>query len=280
MITCELMGGLGNQLFQIFTTIAYALDNNDRFVFLYSKMFGKRPSYWDNFLLPLKKYTFPNRIQASVLREKAFHYDELQKKNENENISLYGYFQSEKYFKKHSSQIAELAMNLTELKESIIKEEFQKMNQLNTISMHFRIGDYMNLQDCHPVLIPIYYKNSIEKIIEKTNNFEWTIIFFCEEDDIDYVNKEYIQLLENEFPKCKFIRANPKISDWEQMIFMSCCEHHIIANSTFSWWGAYLHFSKDKLVCWPSVWFGPRLAENDIKDIIPEDDNWIQVSAM
>ena len=224
--------------------------------------------------------SFMMQISLNLLREKAFHYNALPQIKPNTNVVLHGYFQSAKYFQKHTSQIVETAMNLTNLQDTILKKEFKQLDQKNTISMHFRIGDYINLPDCHPVLSPTYYRNSIKKIIAKTKCSDWTILYFCEQDDHVIVKKEYIQGLENEFSQCKFVRANPEISDWEQLIMMSCCEHHIIANSTFSWWGAYLHFSKDKLVCWPSLWFGPRLAQNDIKDLIPDDENWIQVSIL
>ena len=59
---------------------------------------------------------------------------------------------------------------------------------------------------------------------------------------------------------------------------MSCCKNHIIANSTFSWWGAYLNFSQEKIVCYPSLWFGPMLNQNNISDLIPEDENWIKIA--
>lgn len=278
MITCNLMGGLGNQLFQIFTTISYALDNNDTFLFLYSKMYGERASYWDNFLNPLKKNTLQDRIQGTIMREKAFHYEVIPKKKENENIILHGYFQSEKYFEKNTLKIVELSMNLKQIQDKIIKREFSSFDQKNTISMHFRLGDYKTIPDYHPVLKVTYYKNSIEKIEETTKISEWTIIYFCEDGDAECVNKDYIDYLKKIFPKCTFLRAKPELSDWGQMVMMSCCQHHIIANSTFSWWGAYLHFSDDKLVCWPSLWFGSKLLQHNIADLIPEKKNWLRVS--
>jgi len=279
MITCNIMGGLGNQLFQIFTTIAYALKHNEPFIFTYAKMFGKRPAYWDNFLYPLRKFTTLNRIQGSVLREKGFHYEELHKNlNQNQqNIILYGYFQSEKYFQEHAEEIAEMIMNLKETKKILLEREFKQLDPKKTISMHFRLGDYMNLQEFHPVLPLTYYKNSLNTLIEKTETTDWTVLYFCEEDDSDYVKEEYIKQLEKEkdFKGLVFIQANPRALDYEQMIMMSCCQHHIIANSSFSWWGAYLHFSSKKIVCSPAVWFGPKLFKNDTKDLIP--DSWLKI---
>ena len=76
------------------------------------------------------------------------------------------------------------------------------------------------------------------------------------------------------FPSLKFNRANPILEDWEQMLFMSLCSHNVIANSTFSWWGAYLNNNLEKLVCYPEEWFGPK-AENDTSDLFPNDWNKI-----
>ena len=278
MITCNIMGGLGNQLFQIFTTIAYALKLNEPFIFTYAKMFGKRPAYWDTFLYPLRKFTTLNRIQGTVLREKGFHYQELPcNNNKLNNTILYGYFQSEKYFQEHNEEIAEMALNLTEMKKMLLEREFKELDPQKMISMHFRLGDYINLQDFHPVLPVTYYKNSLKTLIEKTGTTDWTILYFCEEDDSDHVKQEYIKYLEKEkeFKGLVFIRANPRALDYEQIIMMSCCQHHIIANSSFSWWGAYLHFSSEKIVCSPMQWFGPKLVENDTKDLIP--NSWFKI---
>jgi len=273
------MGGLGNQLFQIFTTIAYAAENGCEFHFLYTKTVGKRPAYWDNLLLPLKKNTVFNLEKGALLREKAFHYIELPRVTIMKNTSLYGYFQSPKYFNKYTKEIAERAMQLSKY-QTIISNKFFKnldIDRIKTTSMHFRIGDYFTLQDCHPILEYEYYKNSIQKILDVTKCNKWTFLYFCEDDDYELVQYAYIMPFQFDFPSCIFLRADPKIPDYLQMLLMSCCKHHIIANSTFSWWGAYLNFSTDKIVCYPSVWFGKKLARNSTKDLIPEGENWIKV---
>ena len=278
MISCNLMGGLGNQLFQIFTTIAYSIDNNTGFSFLYQKMIGKRPSYWDNFFLLLKKYTSITLPAFNSLREKGFHFEQLPVLQQKKDVVIHGYFQSPKYFQNHIAFISETFLNLSFLKTKMLAQEFTKVEPTKTISMHFRLGDYVALKDFHPVMPLAYYKNSLKKICQPSNEKKWHIFYFCENEDISVVTNEYILHLEAEFPNCVFERANPALSDWQQMIMMSCCNHHIIANSTFSWWGAYFHFSNEKIVCYPDVWFGPKLAQNNTKDLFPEE--WVKVNIL
>ena len=73
-----------------------------------------------------------------------------------------------------------------------------------------------------------------------------------------------------------FVRANPLLEDWEQMLLMSLCNYNIIANSTFSWWGAYLNTNICKIVCYPDKWFMPE-ANKDTNDLFLDD--WVQISS-
>jgi hypothetical protein len=126
------------------------------------------------------------------------------------------------------------------------------------ISLHFRFGDYKKYPHIYQILNEKYYSNSITYILsEIKNDSKLSIVYFCEDQDIEDV--EYIiKKLRLEFPLIKFERANPLLKDWEQMLLMSLCNHNIIANSTFSWWGAYLNSSVDKIVCYPEKWFMPN----------------------
>jgi hypothetical protein len=105
----------------------------------------------------------------------------------------------------------------------------------------------------------------------------YVILYFCEDDDCQDV-QEIINAIKEEFPLISFERAgenNEKIEDWQQMILMSCCQHNIIANSTFSWWSAYLNMNPKKIVCYPYKWFGNKLQGNNTIDLCP--DTWSKI---
>ena len=259
MITCNLMGGLGNQLFQIFATIAYSIRVKQPFRFLYTDFLGKRQTYWNTFLLSLKGFTTTVPLDNSVtLKERGFGYNELPilQNIEYQNVSLYGYFQSYKYFDSHYDTLYKI-IRLDNQKNKIKQKYLHAYDCDQLISMHFRLGDYKMLPDYHPIMTYKYYFNCIQHIISTTNSQELHILYFCEKDDNTVVHKT-IKMLSVAFPVCKFIKAVDTITDWEQLLMMSCCHHNIIANSTFSWWGAYFNRFNDKIVCYPSVWFGPK----------------------
>ncbi len=127
MITCNLMGGLGNQLFQIFTTIAYAIKSKNKFVFFNADKLGEgsttvRPTYWNTFFSNLKPFLIQDLEQPIyIIREKEFPYNELSiYEMINKNVLIYGYFQSYKYFEEHYEIICRM-LGIEKKKESIIK---------------------------------------------------------------------------------------------------------------------------------------------------------------
>ena len=283
MITCKLMGGLGNQLFQIFTTMSYAIDNNCSFFLKNDKVLHEnentttRYTYWNNFLKKLTPYLSNNDGFNQLYKEPSFRYSKINKVvNHNEILLLYGYFQSPMYFHHNVSNILSL-LNITELKKTIhnlvISEYITAEFLSKALSLHFRIGDYKKLPDYHPLATIDYYKNSIKYICDKLD-FTPNILYFCEEQDESDVNV-YIDLLKNEFPNIEFKRASYKLEDWHQLLLMSLCKHNIIANSTFSWWGAYFNEDTNKIVCYPSVWFGNRVG-HDLTDLFPND--WVKIN--
>jgi hypothetical protein len=272
MITCNLMGGLGNQIFQIFATIAYAIQTNSTIRFKNVDRLGVRFTYWNSFFIKLQPFLV-NEFEQSLhaLSERGFDYHELPLITSNQmNVLLYGYFQSYRYFEKHYPMIYQF-LGIEQLKEQLFKDIDKTPEHFNNIiSIHFRIGDYKNIQDCHPILPPQYYKNALNYIQMKNPETQFMIYYFCEEQDI-YVVESHIEKLSGEFPNYMFQRGNHLLADWQQMLLMSFCKHNIIANSSFSWWSAYFNDNPDKIVCYPSIWFGPKLSDKNTKDLCPSE---------
>lgn len=287
MISCKLCGGLGNQLFQIFTVISYALKYSKSFFFLNNYQLGNgdngstiRYTYWKTFLSTLKPFLKNmNEIpELTIVEENSFIYEELPVPDlfeKNGDILLVGYYQSPLYFDKYKDLICKLIK--LDFKKAIIRSKVNiDFNNNDIISIHFRLGDYKNNPNLYPILSENYYSNSISYIVEKLkydNLKQIYILYFCEDNDVKDVKKTIIYL-EEQFPLLVFIRANPLLDDWEQMLLMSLCRHNIIANSTFSWWGAYLNNNPEKIVCYPEQWFTPQ-AEMDTSDLFPRD--WISI---
>jgi len=290
MLTCHLRGGLGNQLFQIFTTISYALQHKKPFVFTNETTLNnkKRSTYWHSFLSSLAKFTKEINYKTLVtfkLEEQSFVYTELPN-IKSDTIFLYGYFQSYKYFDTHAAAIMRL-IRLEEQKNTI-KQKINHINFKHTISIHFRQGDYKQLTDHYPVLTVEYYKKAIQYVVGANvvganvvganvvgaNEVGSNVLVFCEESDLPEVSP-ILADLKITYPTLKFQLIDFDLSDWEQMLLMSLCQHNIIANSTYSWWGAYFNNNPEKIVCYPSNWFGPQLQHHDTKDLCPPA--WIRI---
>jgi hypothetical protein len=279
MLTCNLMGGLGNQIFQIFATISYSIKTKNPFKFLNVESLGTgqatiRSTYWNTFFYQLKKFLIEELPHINVIREKGFAYNEL---NINDLIGneciLYGYFQSYKYFEEHFSTICKL-INLEVMKNNVLdKLNLSRLYLKNTVSIHFRVGDYKKFQDFHPILSYEYYEKSLEYIESQMPTQKFTILYFCEDEDHEEILLKVNKLIDK-FPNYTFIRGDNSIQDWEQLLLMSCCEHNIIANSSFSWWAAYFNSNIHKIVCYPSKWFGVS-ANLDTKDLCPTE--WVKI---
>jgi len=287
MISCKLCGGLGNQLFQIFTAISYAIKYSKPFFFLNNYQLGDgsngttiRYTYWESFLSALKPFlkNMKEIPQLMFIIEKDFAYQELTENFENNyGTLLVGYFQSPKYFNKHKETICKLLK--IDLKKQIIKNKVKiNFDTINSISIHFRFGDYKKYPNIYTLLTEEYYKNALNFIMNEVDCIniknQQTALYFCENDSINEV-EEIINKLKTQFSYIKFIRVDPELKDWEQMLLMSLCNHNIIANSTFSWWGAYLNSNVEKIVCYPEKWFNPE-AKKDTSDLFLDD--WIKIS--
>jgi hypothetical protein len=189
--------------------------------------------------------------------------------------SIYGYFQSYLYFQEQMPVITQI-LRLDDLREEVhrkLNALFQAEEEVRLVSMHFRFGDYKQLPECHPLLTKAYYENALNHIASVATrasraSVALQVLSFYEKDDEKDV-LEIVNYLKDKFPEHKFT-APSGLQDYEEMLAMSLCDHHIIANSSFSWWGAYLNPNPDKVVCYPDIWFGPKLA-HDTSTLCPPE---------
>jgi hypothetical protein len=273
MIYLLLKGGLGNQLFQIFTLISYSLRENHNYLLPYFSFCKRKNTYWDTLLKNLKENTidYTNIQYNNRYYEKEFNYNELEVLDKKYNLLLDGYFQSYKYFVSNYEHICQL-IHLDEIKNTLVPIYNNLItNSHTTISIHFRLGDYKNLQDFHPIMTYEYYYKALKFLIK--SNEHYNVLYFCEELDKSII-EIIIFRLKKQFINIEFIQCPFDIKDWQQMLLMSLCDNHIIANSTFSWWGAYFNH-REKKVCYPSIWFGKNLQHHNLKDLFPDD--WIEI---
>jgi len=179
MISMYLQGGLGNQLFQIFTAIAYAMEQREKLVFPEFKAdHALRPTYWDTILKRMKDGVDPKLNCETIPKiiEETFHYTPIPIQS---NVMLVGYYQSYKYFEKQFEAIYK-KLNL-KMEQELVRTKYLTLT--DTISLHFRIGDYTTLQLHHTILKDDYYVGAIQEILKRTRKPNWNIVYFCEEKD-------------------------------------------------------------------------------------------------
>jgi hypothetical protein len=269
--------GLCNQLFMIFATISYAIDNNFKYI-IYSKknvtIDNGNPVYWSTLLDRLQN-NITDVIDNDIILydEPSFHYQKIPFISQSFNIR--GYYQSDKYFKHNYDKILDI-IDFNK-KQQEVANEYSILFKKKTIALHFRIGDYKGLQYNHPIMTPVYYENAFKYLESKIENIanEYDILYFCQKIDNEIVD-DYISKL-NKDRNYNFIKISDDIPDWKQLLLMSLCDNFIIGNSTFSWFGAYFSKHINKIVLYPSIWFGPALKTHDTKDICPE--SWIKITA-
>jgi hypothetical protein len=266
-ITTNHMGGLCNVMFKLAASISLALDNKVDFVFsnefirqldkdIVCDGFNDYRIYYDNVLRNIHFIdNLPSTYRTHVEPE-TFNYQSINY-NEGENLLLHGYFQSEKYFINNKDYIINLFKPTEEIKQSILEKI---PNIQNSISIHVRRGDYLNLPHYHPQQSLDYYVSAVN-LLGIDNNY---IIF---SDGLDGI-KDMFDFIPNK----QFVSLGKNYLD---LYAISMCEHNIICNSTFGWWGAYLNENKDKKVIGPHKWFGPSASKLNSSDILPND--WIKL---
>jgi hypothetical protein len=239
LTTTRLMGGIGNNLFQISASYAYSIKYGYRFICDMSDVLSPHNPYQfysKNILRNIESEQVSSNY--IIYNEPNFNYTEIP--NFNQNIKLVGYFQSEKYFINYRKEILEL-FSIDDESQKIIMEKYSDILEMDNCSLHVRRGDFVNLQNYHVLQNIDYYKKSIELIGDNKHY----LIF---SDDIKWC-EENLNFIKNK----SFISGN---NDYIDLYLMSLCKNNITANSTFSWWGAWLNKNELKKVIIPSEWFG------------------------
>lgn len=204
------------------------------------------------FFISKKKYTNIHFYEE----ESVIYKDELKKITG--NYYMMGWFQNEKYFIDYRK---ELLKDLKPCKKIRISKHLkQLLANENTVSIHIRRGDYRMQNN----VLPISYYESAVQIIEKKIENPHYIVF---SDDVDWVKENFI------FLRNKTYISQEHLEDYEELLVMSRCKHNIIANSTFSWWGAWLNTNTNKIVIGPRRWFIGGM--NSPINIMPE--GWIRI---
>lgn len=264
-ISVHLNGGMGNYIFQLATAYAYSLKYNKQFIINTKDAIRiQKPidTYKDNIFKNVYKFDSSEKFNGfKIYNEPAFNYTEIPYIDG--DVYLSGYFQSSKYFDEYEKEIRELFSFPEEIVNEI-KEKYKDLLSGETCSIHCRVGDYASQQQYHPIQNINYYSKSIKKIgINKT--------FAVFSDDLPFC-KSFLPQMDN------FVYMGEN-KDWEDFILMTLCENSIIANSSFSWWPAWLRGNsadnKSKgVVIAPSRWFGEARDWN-INDIFC--NGWIKI---
>jgi hypothetical protein len=254
------LGRLGNQMFQFASLKGIAKNNNYNFCLPPSEDKDEWvdhqlfiPFKFQNVMLLNIQYIDGNR---PTIQEKSFAFDEELYNNCPKWVNLQGYFQSEKYFKNIEDDIRKDY----EFHDHIYNPAKKMIDSVdNPISLHIRRTDYLTLSHNHNNLGLEYYQEAL-------NHFDndRTVIIFS--DDPDWCNQQEI------FSGDRFL-VSENNTNYVDLCLMTLCKDHIIANSSFSWWGAWL--AKGNKVIASSKWFGPDNAHLDTTDLYCSD--WIVI---
>jgi hypothetical protein len=263
MIIVKLKGGLGNQMFQ------YAYGRNlellgKKVVFDTSFFAGNKAKKDTARDFKLNNFNIETKAEFSDKKRPLSEiFDKIKiKLNPGQDV----FHQSEKYFENTKDVIHK---EFT-LKNKPSSESFDYKKKIadsaNPISIHIRRGDYIQSKVASKVLgvLPLeYYRKAIDLITKKVIDPH----FFVFSDDVEWAMAN----LQTGFPTIFVL--NKSIPDYEELILMSKCSHHIIANSSFSWWGAWLNSNPNKTVIAPAKWFNAKPGAG--KDIVP--NSWTKI---
>jgi hypothetical protein len=250
------MGKLGNQMFQYATLYAVAKENNYDFGVPHSQK--NNTNDYHTFRLPkifhlsAKDSSNINNLKRFVEKRHDFDPDIF---SIQDDTDIYGYFQTEKYFKKYKEEIKK-EFEFPEKISSFCKSFRKTIPNEKVISLHVRRGDYLAQQQNHPVCDKEYYQ-------EAMNVFDKESCFLIFSDDVPWCMEnfsgEQFRIFQN--------------NDTYSLCMMSLCDGHIIANSSYSWWGAWLGNVENVVA--PKKWFGDSLKHKNVEDTYCE--GWVVI---
>jgi hypothetical protein len=211
----------------------------------------KNKSYLFN-IFNLSRFSINSTIIEEEYRETKFDFTE--EVFSIDNKSFFGYFQSDKYFS-HCADIIRQEFTFNNDTQNRVKDILEPYRDKTLISVHVRRGDYLINPEFHP-LPSVEYYNKAFNMLDDGNT-----VFICVSNDLDWCKSNIVQ--DN-----LIYQFNSLDTD---MCLISKCDHHIIANSSFSWWGSWLSTHPNKKVVAPTPWFGPCAAKYNTKDLYREE---------
>lgn len=235
MITSILKGGLGNQLFQIAAGLSLSYDVGTEFCVSDQETVDRTRYFTSNYTETIFRNLKRKNLKEvfgnfKVWNEPSSNYFKIPK---TDWLILDGYFQSEKYFKRHEKQIRDFFP----IEKILLPKK--------TVALHIRRGDYLKVKDFHYILPIDYYKNALDLV----GSYEKLLVFMRDAE----IPKEF------NFPNMEIINTG---KDYLDFSIMANCETIIMANSTFSWWASWLNSNENKKIIMPFKWFGPRGIQN------------------
>ena len=284
MIVSKLYGGLGNQMFQyaqgyVFTKRHNTIHKLDISSLENPNIYTKRQYALRIFAID-NSFVHPSRLMNVInrlfhLNINPFLFKTIKEErttfnsniyNTTGNIYLDGYWQSYRYFSNYEIDIRNIFKFRTPLSSQTMQLAREIRNN-HSISIHVRRGDYVvdkSTNTFHGTCPPNYYRRAIEHFVQQVQD----PTFYIFSDDIDWVKKN-ISTKQN----VVYVTHNQANNSWQDMYLMSKCKHNIIANSSFSWWGAWLNTNPNKIVIAPNTWF--QDSSISTKDLIPK--TWIRL---
>lgn len=258
------LGRLANQMFQYASLKGIARQRGYDFSIPPREVFGQNDGNVKNSdvilydVFSVDKTNKVQLVQNPVLQERMHTFDKELFVNCPDNVDLFGYYQTEKYFKHIEDEIRKDFTFSADVMRDCRKCFVDNFSNTEVISLHIRRGDYVTNPN-HPVQTIEYYQKALEKMPK-----DLPVMVFS--DDTDWCkDQEFFA------PDRFFISENNGTE--VDLCLMSLANYHIIANSSFSWWGAWLSNS-DKIIA-PEIWFGPDNSDKDTTDLIPQ--NWMVI---